>query len=431
MKVGHLIRTERVRQKMKQIVLAKGICTPSYLSKIERNLISPSEQIVTLLFNKLEIDVNTLQVNDHKTDVEYESILNSSYKEVITKRDESFTIQRLAELDKQNYIFENDSLHYTYLLITLRFRLILGRDLDERKKEIDTLTKLSEHFTASHIYLFNVNKAIYYYSTKNRRKAIEYLEDVLSMVDTITLEDWEKAELNYMIGLMYTADNRIFVSIEYIKRALEFFREHFQMSRVLDCYVLIGVTQKRSEQFQDAFESYSTAKQLCEQFNLHSEKGLVYHNLGTLYGIMGNKEKSIDYLQKSIMHKTDKQSQLISILCIIMEYSKMNNKKQVNNWCDKGILLLSQLDDESLTSYFHHFNIYKSLHSEQGLCENIAKQSIEHFKLLQDYQHVHKYCIALAEWYYENRKYKLSSTFYKESIKYGYIYKKLEKWEDL
>ena len=58
MKVGHLIRAERIRQEMKQLVLAKGICTPSYLSKIERNLIFPSEEIVTLLFNRLGIDLD-------------------------------------------------------------------------------------------------------------------------------------------------------------------------------------------------------------------------------------------------------------------------------------------------------------------------------------------------------------------------------------
>ena len=63
---------------------------------------------------------------------------------------------------------------------------------------------------------------------------------------------WEKAELNYMLGLIYTADNRIFISIEYIRKALEFFRENFLMSRVLDCYVLIGITYKKSEQFQEA-----------------------------------------------------------------------------------------------------------------------------------------------------------------------------------
>ena len=75
-----------------------------------------------------------------------------------------------------------------------------------------------------------------------------------------------------MIGVVYTADNRIFISIEYIRRALDYFRENFLMKRVLDCYILIGITHKKSEQFQEAFESYLKAMQICDEFNLHRKK---------------------------------------------------------------------------------------------------------------------------------------------------------------
>ena len=109
----------------------------------------------------------------------------------------------------------------------------------------------------------------------------------------------------------------------------------------------------------------------------------------------------------------------------------MNNKKLVIHWCDEGISLFLQLKDKNLTSYFHHFNIFKSLHSEQGLSKKITEQAIEYFKTIQDYQYVQKYSIALAEWYYNNRKYKLSSIYFQEANRYGYIYRKIKKWEDL
>ena len=83
------------------------------------------------------------------------------------------------------------------------------------------------------------------------------------------------------------------------------------------------------------------------------------------------------------------------------------------------------MDDENLTSYYHHFNFYKSLHSDQGLSETIAQEAIDHFKAIQDYQYIHKYSIALAEWYFNNRKYKLSSILFKEANRYGYIYRKI------
>ncbi|QUW21597.1 tetratricopeptide repeat protein [Sporosarcina sp. Marseille-Q4063] len=431
MKVGHLIRAERIRQKMKQVVLARGICTPSYLSKIERNQIAPSEEIAILLFNKLEMDIDTIQEKDYESEAEIETFLKDTYKKILTVRNEDFRIKKLKELELKNLLFENDSHHYSFQLILLRLRLILGIDLETRKKEIDNLTKLSSNFNPRHIYMFNVAKAIYYYSVKNRRQAIEYLEEVLHTVDDISLDVWEKAELNYMIGLIYTADNRIFIAIEHIRKALGFFQENFLMNRVLECYVLIGVTQKRSDQFEEAFESYYKAKQLCDEFNLDSEKGLVYHNLGSLYGTMGKSKEAIEFLMKAINSKKEMKTQLISILGIIIEYSKINDKSSVNEWCKKGIFSYNQLKDDSLISYYHHFNFFKSLHSKSGLSEEIAIEAIEHFKKIQDHQYINKYSIALAEWYFTNRKYKLSSILYNEANRYGYIYRKNQKWEDL
>ncbi|HJF33856.1 MAG TPA: tetratricopeptide repeat protein [Sporosarcina psychrophila] len=431
MKVGHLIKAERIRQEMKQLVLAKGICTPSYLSKIERNLILPSEDIVSLLFNRLGIDPTKLQKSDLQTENDFEKLLNDTYREVITNRDDNFTKQKLNHLEQHSPLFENQSLYYTYLLIVLRLRIILSMNLDERKKEIEDLQVLSEDFDSRQMYLYKINKVIYYYATENRKKSIEYLEDVLLLVDDVLLGDWEKAELNYMIGILYTADSRIFTSIEYIRNALDYFRENFLMQRVLDCYILIGITHKKSEQFPEAYESYLKAMQICDEFNLDHEKRIVYHNLGSLSSIMGNKEEAIRYYKLSIQYITNEDGPLISIHCLIIEYSKMNNKKLVNYWCDEGISLFLQLKDKNLTSYYHHFSIFKSLNSEQGLSEKITEQAIDYFKSIQDYQYVHKYSIALAEWHYHNRKYKLSSIYYQEANRYGYIYRKIKKWEDL
>lgn len=431
MKVGHLIRAERIRQEMKQLVLAKGICTPSYLSKIERNLIFPSEDIVTLLFNRLGIDPSKLQKNNQQTEIDFEKMLEATYKEVITNQNVNFTKQKLEYLEQHSPLFENRTLYYTYLLIVLRFRIISGGKMDEIKKEIKDLEELSKDFNPRQTYLYKVNKAFYYYSTEKRNKSIEYLEDVLLLVDDIALEAWERAELNYMIGVVYTADSRIFTTIDYIRSALGYYRENFLMKRVLDCYILIGITRKKSEQFQDAFESYLKAMQICDEFNLPHKKGIVYHNLGSLSSIMGNSEEAIRYYKESIEFEKDEDSGLISIFCLVIEYSKMNNQRLVNDWCDKGISLLLQLKDNNFTSYYHHFNIFKSLHSEQGLSERITKEAIEYFKEKQNYQYVRKYSIALAEWYYNNRKYKLSSICYQEAIRYDYIYRKIKTWEDL
>ena len=102
MKIGHLIRAERVRQDMKQVVLAKGICTPSYLSKIERNQIEPSEDITELLMERLGMDPGKLQENDEQTELEFEKMLMETYREVITARDFNFTKEKLEYLEQNS-----------------------------------------------------------------------------------------------------------------------------------------------------------------------------------------------------------------------------------------------------------------------------------------------------------------------------------------
>ncbi len=52
---GYLIYRERVRRDWSQAGLCKGICTVSYLSKIETGKAEPSEEIIRLLLDRLEL----------------------------------------------------------------------------------------------------------------------------------------------------------------------------------------------------------------------------------------------------------------------------------------------------------------------------------------------------------------------------------------
>ncbi|MFC5604262.1 tetratricopeptide repeat protein [Sporosarcina koreensis] len=431
MKIGHLIRAERVRQDMKQVVLAKGICTPSYLSKIERNQIEPSDDIAEMLMERLGMDPEKLQETDEETEIEFEKMLMETYREVMTERDLNFTKEKLEYLKQNVPLFENDSLHFTYSLITFRFNLILRFDSEKLKQEIELLEESSDNFDAYQLYLFQLNKGLYYYNTGNRKMAIQYFELILDKLESLPIGEWEKAEFNYIISVFYMADGHTFNSIDHARRALNFFRENLMMSRVSDCYILIGISYKRSDKFQDALEAYSKAMQISEDFNLPNEKGIIYHNLGTLNSSMGNSKQAIEYYNKSIDHKTDPSEKLITILSLIEEYSKTEKKELVNYWAEKGIALYNQLADENQISYLHHFGLYKSLHSKEGLSVEIAEAAIQHFKDIQNFRYIHKYCISLAEWYYNNRKYKLSSIFYREANRYGYIYRKIENWEDI
>lgn len=81
--IGHIIKSERIDQSMKQTTLAKGICSTSYLSKIENSLTVPSEEVVNLLLKKLDIEID--QVSSEKENKVITS-LSELYKIGILKR---------------------------------------------------------------------------------------------------------------------------------------------------------------------------------------------------------------------------------------------------------------------------------------------------------------------------------------------------------
>ena len=55
---GYIIYRERVRRNWSQAGLCKGICTVSYLSKIESGSAEPSEEILRLLLARLNLETN-------------------------------------------------------------------------------------------------------------------------------------------------------------------------------------------------------------------------------------------------------------------------------------------------------------------------------------------------------------------------------------
>ena len=56
---GALLRIERLHQNKGQKEICFGICVPSYLSKIEHGTVTPDEEIIHKLFQKMNISFYT------------------------------------------------------------------------------------------------------------------------------------------------------------------------------------------------------------------------------------------------------------------------------------------------------------------------------------------------------------------------------------
>ncbi|MGB2992656.1 MAG: helix-turn-helix transcriptional regulator, partial [Paenisporosarcina sp.] len=117
---GHVIKLERIRNNMKQITLAQGICTPSYLSKIENNSIVPSQEVIDLLLNRLELSITQ---NKNLDDESYLKHIKEIYFNAVMNKDRELVAQQLKEINNERYMFSDSTNYYTYQLMVLRLTL--------------------------------------------------------------------------------------------------------------------------------------------------------------------------------------------------------------------------------------------------------------------------------------------------------------------
>lgn len=51
--IGSIIKLNRINKNISQKQLSKGICVPSYLSRIENGELLPSEDVISVIFDRL------------------------------------------------------------------------------------------------------------------------------------------------------------------------------------------------------------------------------------------------------------------------------------------------------------------------------------------------------------------------------------------
>ncbi len=152
--IGLLIKMARIQQNMKQVSLAKGICSTSYLSKIENNQTIPSEDVLQLLLERLDLDYEDLSTEQ---ELKFLSELYSLYKEAIIERNKSEITERLTTYNKRNFLFVDESNFFTYNLYLFRLYLITEADVDKVKNLMNALDQMQEKFDERQHFIFNKN----------------------------------------------------------------------------------------------------------------------------------------------------------------------------------------------------------------------------------------------------------------------------------
>ena len=426
--IGLLIKMSRMTSNLKQVTWDRGICSTSYLSKIENNQTVPSEDVLQLLLERLSLNYEDFSTEQ---EVEFVSGLYLLYKEAIIDRNKDEIKEKLVSYKNRNFLFKDDTNFFTYNLYLFRLYLITETDVETVKSLMNALEQMKEKFDDRQNFIYNKNCGLYYYLIKDTKVALTHFEMALGILTSFHLEEWELADFYNALSISYLSNNHLLNTIEYSTKALNYYKDNLTFKRAIDCYIIIGIAQAATAKFKNAEESYLLAKKLANDLKLREYEGIISQNLGYLYSQQNNHSKAIEFYKISMNSSNDKEGYLITVLSIIKEYSKQKDIDKILEWCKKGFELLENSPSEKYLSYYYHFKVYSVIHNNDLFDETLLRSSIEHFENSKDYRHATKYAIFLANLYSHHRKYKNSSLTYQKAFDYLFAQKSITYLEEL
>lgn len=431
--IGYIIKQERLNQNIKQSVLAKGICSSSYLSKIENNSTVASDEVITCLLKRLNLEVGKFSIEEENRFIE---AFYEQYKRAIIQRDKKWIRAYLNEFSVQKIYFLKLTNYYTYNLYIFRLMLILNEKKEILQPAYDVIIKMEENFDEKQRFLANLNIGLYFYLNGDYYKALSRLERSLKFVNNVSNEEWEVADFHNVLSLIYFKCNEFFNTINYASKSLMYYKDNLLFERAIDSYIVVGMAHKKMRRYEEAEKNYNLAKKLVIDYKVVNYEGMIYQNIGSLYAVQ-ERQEAIEYYELSLRSKEENYNAdgyLITILSIIKEYSKQSNHVEVLRWCKKGFETIEGIKNKYHTenhSYYCHLEIYRAFHSSTDELEVVLKKGINHFEMVHDDRHVQKYSILLADYYFKEGKFKAADLYYQKSISILFKQNFITKWEDL
>lgn len=428
--IGHVIRSERLKKNMKQSYLAKGICSPSYLSKIENNTTEPSEEILYLISKKLGIDLNLKNKNVDKLlqGKDNKQYLNEIYKEISIQRSEKYAKQVFKELSELKFSF-NGNEFYLYCLVYIRVLVIL-KDNKSIMSLLNPLIRDKEKLNDFESYLLAKILGIFYFVNNNLKDSIGNFEEALNITKHINLPSWDQADLYYMYSLASLSNQQNVKAIEYSDMSLKFFNENFLFERSIESLIIQGIAYKNSLDYKASLKSYQRALEITEKFNIYKFKSIIFQNFGSLHTKLKDYNLALEYYLKSLELKNNLDKKLITILSIIQIYSRLKEFNEMNNWVQKGLKEIGE--NKEYQQYIIHFNVYKLLcEGDNEKIELYLPKAIQYFEKIKDYRHTYKYCIRMALLLQNVKKYKSAAFYFEKALYYQNITKEITTWEDI
>lgn len=300
-KIGQTIKFFRQLNHMNQDTLAVGICTTSYLSRIENGLVEPTETVYKLLFQRLDLDFASYLEKDGQQ----EQLIEQIYEKLLSNEkinEEELEILRL--------IYEQRTSPSLQIQVDLVYcRYLLSQEYLEDVATI--LASLNDSLLPSDSREWQLFVAIktYYELMIGNYDAILNREfqsnSKFYLAKTSTFE-----QANYVYHLAFASHRAYQFSLakQYIEEAIQLFKHRYKPLFQVKLYSMYGVILNALGQTDGALKEYHAAIEILEYvptIATDDQWSSIYNNIAFTYESDKQFERAVHYYEKALAFKKD------------------------------------------------------------------------------------------------------------------------------
>ncbi|WP_137790819.1 helix-turn-helix domain-containing protein [Bacillus sp. E(2018)] len=416
--IGLKIKEMRTLQKMTQEELSKGIVNRSFISQLEKGMVSPSIETLEKLAHRLDCSISYLigqternsaleQLNISSLLDNIESYINESLIDKGKKAFESLSgewIERMNTYEKGKYLW-----------VKARLKWFEG---DYQEAEIiiqKAIDLLEDQYTNQLGKLYNF-LGIISFRLKKIEKSFNSFTSALTYTHQFPSDYNLKVETNLNMGVYHTHLKEYQSAAFYLKKALEAAESHSSLFKLGEIQMTLGITYKNLRSYDLAIHSYLQAEEIFKINSENEQLAAVYYNLGLLYKEKESIAKATDYFMNakqiylSLLNSelgTKCDVQIIKNFLLENDYVKayevwQNIETAINNEYDR-LLLKGIFHLQNFKNYKNHDDLIQSV----GFFKEALNSTDDLDRKLDLQKHVYKHFIK--EELFEEAKEILSS----------------------
>lgn len=307
--IGAYIKRERVAQGLNQDFVCKDICSVSYYSRIENNIIHPSNDYIEKIYKKLNKPVpkdlsnkkSKEQINNFLLAIEYrnENLIEVEFEKI-----------------KNNQNINNELYHFVYHTY--------HKNIDKLEHYIQILHKQQANFDDDELIIYLENLASYYLTIHDYKKAESFICYAINLVDSTAIE---KPNILYRYAWVLGKLNNDLKCIYYAEEANKLFIKNHNIYRSVQCKLLIAI--KLSNYFPEkSITIYEEIINITHQTNFEELNKISKFNLALNYKKYYHYEKSENLFNNLINNYQNDRDFIYDIYIELIDLLLDNNQKE-------------------------------------------------------------------------------------------------------